>query len=120
MRILVASLGMLLSLASPAIAQPPSEGIRGNVVIQDPTGDNAEKMTPPIATSGTFEVDKVELHRRLATDALKTVDLNSLTLSIWFAQRDVELPEHVLVHLHDLAVIEDDRGKRLLSDEQLK
>lgn len=120
MRVFVASLGVLLGLASPAIAQPPSEGIRGNIIIQDPTGDNAEKMTPPIATSGTFEVNKVELHRILATDALKTVDLNSLTLSIWFAQKDVELPEHVLVHLQDLAVIEDDRGKRLLSDEQLK
>lgn len=120
MRILVFSCLLVCGEVTQVDAQPPSEGIRGNIVIQDPTGDNAETMTPPVATSGTFEIDKIELQRQLVTDALKTVNLNSLNLSFWFAQRDIELPEHVLVHIHDLSLIEDDRGVRLLSDEQLK
>lgn len=75
-----------------------------------------------MASGKSFEVERLELTRRLATGAVKSVDLNSLRLNLWFALPYGEAFHHdqLLVHIHELAPIEDDKGNSLLSPSVMR
>lgn len=120
MRSCLLIIGLSCLLTGFGLAQEPEIPL-GELVREKlrnlPEGDETKRV-PPIATSGSLEIESIRVERQQVTDSVFEVDLNGTQIAIWLAGEADDFPEWVQVKIGGLGPVEDDMGKSLLPEKR--
>jgi len=97
-------------LCAIAIAVVACQFSSNRAFAQPPDDDG---KTPVIAESGGVEIASIKVVRHKASGAAKGADLTNMELELWFGAEATKPSSDYVVHVTELAAIEDDTGKSL-------
>lgn len=89
--------------------------LQNHVFAQPPDDDG---KTPVIAESGGVEIASIKVVRHKASGAAKGADLTNMELELWFGAEATKPGSDYVVHVTELAAIEDDTGKSLAPESR--